>query len=1210
MGSNFFKDVGDELAGLVAWIKEQMEKEEIRKSIAEDLGLEPGQSLSKPQGQKLDAVDSYRSKANPDKEAFIALMNDALSLYHSVRNCVSGFGPTDTTRINAVVYALFDVMAQNYVRLYLPRLYFTIQALAAMVEDSSGLVDDPYSIERFFTAVAKAEKFALSPIGYTYETMRAGCADENRAKEVSDRIFPQLAILLSLAKNINKALKPITTRAVIYGWDRRRISDISENSPCGYKSASPTEKLADPISERMLSFVFPRSQDPTATATLDESFGLSMALAPKTHTAKPGLFVGVAGDGTVEIPIGESWKFLLEASAKPAFSFLIKAEDWDFDTGAAPPANVPLNVALVSVPGETDVSFAIPHPNETHLDIGQVNFAFTFDGKTGGVRAQALRCALVIAPKDHDGFLAKFLPADGLRVPFNFGVGIASGRGFYKEGNLSWPSARPKPVTSSQPAPLTSPEQPDGPGIHGVAAKAGPSAISNDIPQLSSAPKPEIGIHETINIGKVLLNLTIDHLLLGLSPSGDGDRPAVEVSVSVLVKIGPVVAVVDRMGLEFGAGFPESGGNAGFADFSMGFKPPQGVGIKVESPVVSGGGFLFINAEKGLYSGFVQLTIHDTITVTAIGLIATRLPNGAKGFSFLVLITAQGFKPIPLGLGFTLTGIGGLLAINRSCNDEFLREGIKSGTLNDILFPQDPIQRASQIFATLSNAFPVTDGNYLFGPVVQICWGSPPAPPVLTMDLGIVVEVGHRTRVIVLGRVSAILPKPEEELIRLNMNTFGVIDFDQKSIALDAVLYDSRLVNKFPITGTMAMRLNWGDAPMFALTVGGFHPAFKPPSNFPAQQRLAISISDTEDFRLRLEAYFAITSNTVQFGAHADLFAKASGFTVVGRYGYDVLIQFDPFGFIADFDAAVQIKRGSHNLLKVQIHGELAGPRPLHINGKVTFEILWVDFTVSIDRTLIPGERPSRLEKVRVMERLKAALEDPRNWTGPLADGERRAVALREMNDSPHIAMHPLGTISVKQKVVPLGLEIAKFGNAIPADAGVFRISTFSINGKVVPVEPENDFFAPAQFMELTDDEKLAAPSFESMTAGFRALTEDFTFTSNDADVIESAMGFEDKIIDDQYQAPAVSVTDAPFDRQILLGAAARSVLRRSGLAKYRNIAAEPEAPKKAWTIISAADGAGVTKPATYAESLQTLRRTRRESPAKARDLVLARVKD
>ncbi len=120
----------------------------------------------------------------------------------------------------------------------------------------------------------------------------------------------------------------------------------------------------------------------------------------------------------------------------------------------------------------------------------------------------------------------------------------------------------------------------------------------------------------------------------------------------------------------------------------------------------------------------VRLSVEGGITVTAIGLITTRLPSGAPGFSFLVIITADDFQPIPIGLGFSLTGIGGIVAVNRTCNEEFLREGLKNQTLNDVLFPSDPIRNAAHILATFDSAFPARDGSYLFGPVVQISWGA------------------------------------------------------------------------------------------------------------------------------------------------------------------------------------------------------------------------------------------------------------------------------------------------------------------------------------------------------------------------------------------------------------------------------------------------------------------------------------------------------
>ena len=152
--------------------------------------------------------------------------------------------------------------------------------------------------------------------------------------------------------------------------------------------------------------------------------------------------------------------------------------------------------------------------------------------------------------------------------------------------------------------------------------------------------------------------------------------------------------------------------------------------------------------------------------------------------------------------------------------------------------------------------------------------------------------------------------------------------------------------------------MKWEGSPNFALAVGGLHPAFNPPANFPKLGRIAINLSSGDNPRIRCEAYFALTANTVQFGARAELYASASGFSIQGGIGFDVLIQLDPFQFLAEFYAQLQLKRGSSNLFKVRVEGALAGPRPLHVKAKATFEILWWDVSIRVDKTLVGGEKP------------------------------------------------------------------------------------------------------------------------------------------------------------------------------------------------------------------------------------------------------------
>jgi len=191
------------------------------------------------------------------------------------------------------------------------------------------------------------------------------------------------------------------------------------------------------------------------------------------------------------------------------------------------------------------------------------------------------------------------------------------------------------------------------------------------------------------------------------------------------------------------------------------------------------------------------------------------------------------------------------------------------------MFPKDPVRNAPQIISNLNKIFPPANGHHLFGPMVQIAWGS---PPLITANIALVLEFGARLRLLILGQVQAILPKPENDLVRIQMDSIGIIDFDQGTAALDATLHDSRLVNKFVLTGDMAMRMQWKSSPNFALAVGGFHPAFNPPPNFPKLERISINLCSGNNPRFRCEAYFAVTSNTVQFGfPNRDLSSSAAG---------------------------------------------------------------------------------------------------------------------------------------------------------------------------------------------------------------------------------------------------------------------------------------------------------------------------------------------
>ena len=73
--------------------------------------------------------------------------------------------------------------------------------------------------------------------------------------------------------------------------------------------------------------------------------------------------------------------------------------------------------------------------------------------------------------------------------------------------------------------------------------------------------------------------------------------------------------------------------------------------------------------------------------------------------------------------------------------------------------------------------------------------------------------------------------------------------------------------------------------------------------------------------------------------------------------------------------------------------------------------------------------------------------------------------------------LDPLGQMRVKQQVVPLNTarDIDIFGGAPVAGARRFTVTRDAGRRRTLPRAAHKAPFAPAQFFEMTDDEKLAA---------------------------------------------------------------------------------------------------------------------------------------
>jgi uncharacterized protein DUF6603 len=562
---------------------------------------------------------------------------------------------------------------------------------------------------------------------------------------------------------------------------------------------------------------------------------------------------------------------------------------------------------------------------------------------------------------------------------------------------------------------------------------------------------------------------------------------ALELSVGITGLLGPLTATVERMGVELTLAFTDSAdASLGAVDLKLGFKPPSGVGLAIDAGIVKGGGYLYLDYEKGEYAGALELVFSGFLALKAIGLITTRMPDGSDGFSLLIIITAEFGTPIQLGFGFTLNGVGGLLGLNRSMRLEELAEGVRTGAVENVMFPHDVIANAPQIISDMKRFFPVEVGTFLIGPMAKLGWGT---PSLITVSLGVIIEIPPGN-VAILGVLSCVLPDEDAALLVLKVKFIGALEVDKQRLWFFASLFGSRVLF-ITLDGELGLLIAWGDKPAFVLSAGGFHPKFSPPPlPFPTPHRIALSILDTSFARIRVEAYFAVTSNTAQFGAHAELFFGLEAFSIDGELGFDALFQFSPFYFEIALSCSLSVKVFGIGLFSVGFRGELSGTSPWHIEGEGSISLLFFSISVPFSHTW-GDEANTSLPPLEALPIFKRELEKRENWVALLPTGSQISVSLRKLEAAAELVLHPLGMLRVSQRAVPFELGITKVGNQQVTDIAraSLSVTTTGLERKAAATEP----FARSQFVELDAAARLSAPDFEPQMAGI-----DLSVTGND----------------------------------------------------------------------------------------------------------------
>ncbi len=645
------------------------------------------------------------------------------------------------------------------------------------------------------------------------------------------------------------------------------------------------------------------------------------------------------------------------------------------------------------------------------------------------------------------------------------------------------------------------------PGDDGLLSAVLPGPVTISAGDIGLGWRPDKGIYFEggSNLGIVIPversfgPLTIQDIGLSL----DFDDPAtLTLTTTADLAIGPLFAHAEDIGVAASlVPAPENDGIFGANDLDFGFVPPKSYAVALDGGAVSGGGLLSVDDAE--YRGALALKF-TTFGFSAFAILNTELPGGEDGFSFAASIFSEFSVPLPFG--FFLNGVGGMIGVNRTIDTDALREVLYAGRLDNILFPDNPIENAASILSDMAAIMPPREGQHIIGPVVKIGWGQ---PSLIDVKLGLVIEVGRTARIVLLGGLASALPTKEAALVEINLTFFAEIDISAGTIDFDGTLASSRILT-YTISGDAAIRTGWAPRLEHVASFGGLHPDFPRPANLPDLQALTIAFG-TNNPRVTISAYTATTANSLQFGGRADLYAKGPDLWLIGQLaaeGYvylDALIYFDPFAFDVALGGGLSLLRNGRSVMSLGFDLRLRGPNTFRVSGKVWAKVLGKKVRFGVNHTWgaaqslpAPSADPVAL--------LRTALD--RAALTPVARASRAAGATFAPMAEGETAIDPLGGAGLSQSAVPLDVSIAKVGEAeIAGGPARMSLRVFDADGAVVATSPERASFVHGHFHLLTEAQRLGATAFDEEVSGFKLANDGLSGPASRA--IETAYEYE-----------------------------------------------------------------------------------------------------
>ncbi len=1008
-----------------------------RNELLGSLGLPPsGAAANLPAGSGLQ---TYIDKADDEVEPF--KLAGAIADLTSIMIAIEGFveaginasGGEEKRTATEITTALLNILTLEYLRRRHPKIHAVISLLDTLDTKAA--------------AAGGSTNFLFDYVGGFFKNISNGLDNDQSTTAVSDSLFLGIAGILFFLDHYLRS---------------KDVEGLTFTSNYGFEGAvSSTTPIADRITNRSFTY---------GVEAYEKTLGLTKAFNTLLFVPKDqggvAFVTQLTGENNKTIKIDDENSFAYEISGSGLFRLGNQPE-------ARGGGN---NKFLITYTHSTPNPNKIALLNKPVIKFAMGTFKFGMMVRPDDLEVKGIMDIHYEFGKGGlSGFPFSLLP-DDIKDKFPLGIGYSVKRGFIIDGSGSI-------GTADTTAP---PVQPAGGGAPLPPPEGDSPIVTKIVTTLLNALNKRLPLHKNlggvVGLEVITIKVNVDEALNNIE---------IEVSLDFWLKFGPPVTIsISRLGMLLKAKKrADSGGVFGY-ELEPGIKWPTGAGIRINAGVITGGGFLYLDVEKGEYFGALELSFKGLFELKAVGILNTIMPDGTKGFSLLIIITAE-FTPIQLGFGFTLMGVGGLLGVNRRTEVEALRIGLKTNAIKSILFPEDVIGNIGRIISDIKQIFPIKQDSFLIGLMAKIGWGT---PTLIYIEMGIILELPE-PKILILGVVKMALPVEEFALIKIQVNFLGVIDFQNEFIYFEARLFDSHLV-RFPLTGSLAVVVAWGNNSTFGLSLGGFHPDFKDyptvptlPGAFRDMDRISLQLLTGPNPRLGIECYLAVTSNSVQFGAKAELLAEGPmGFNLYGMMSLDVLFISDPFSFKVRLEATLAIRHGNSILFGIHYMGELSGPTPWHIEGEVSFGLLFI--TVSIGFSATWGDPAPEIGTATedLKKLVEGELGKDTNWKPVIPDYHNLYVTVRALKEDEQVDLfiHPFGAITFSQRMLPFNFDVKKYGNKRPLkqEESNFRITSVKVGEEQLLHTKAHELFAVGNFQPLSENEKLSRKSFEKLESG------------------------------------------------------------------------------------------------------------------------------